>query len=121
MNELLTGGISVPWNLAACLLIGVWLMFTRLTLGSDGSMANADHLIGSLIVTVTVTAFAEIARPLRFLNMAFGIALLITPFAYGAGWPATLASLVCGVGLVVLSARRGPVRNRYGSWSKVIV
>ncbi len=115
------GGVSVPWNLALCLLIGAWLMFTRITLGSDGAMANADHLIGALVLTVTVSAFAEVARPLRFLNMAFGVALLITPFAYGAAWPATLASLVCAAGLIVLNARRGPIRNRYGGWSKVIV
>jgi hypothetical protein len=120
-KEMLRGGVNVPLNLALCLLIGAWLMFTRITLGSDGSMANADHLIGALVLTVTVTAFAEIARPLRFLNMALGVALLITPFAYGAAWPATLASLLCGVALIALSARRGPVRNSYGAWSKVIV
>jgi nucleoside-diphosphate-sugar epimerase/uncharacterized membrane protein len=121
VQEMSTGGVSVPWNLALCLLIGALLMFTRITLGSDGAMANADHLIGALVLTVTVSAFAEVARPLRFLNMAFGVALLITPFAYGAAWPATLASLVCGAALIVLSARRGPIRNRYGGWSKVIV
>ena len=69
-----------------CLLIGVWLMLTRLTLGSAGGMANADHLIGALVLTVTRERLAEVARPLRFLNMALGAALLITPFAYGAGW-----------------------------------
>ena len=121
VQEMSTGGVSVPWNLALCLLIGTWLMFTRITLGADGGMANADHLIGALVLTVTVTAFAEVARPLRFLNMAFGLALLITPFAYGAAWPATLASLVCGAALIALSLRRGPVRNRYGGWSTVIV
>jgi nucleoside-diphosphate-sugar epimerase len=121
VNEMLSGGVSMPWNLAVCLLIGVWLMFTRVTLGSDGGLANADHLIGALVLTFTVSAFAEIARPLRFLNMGFGLALLITPFAYGAPWLATLTYLLCGVGLIALSIRRGPVRNRYGSWSQLIV
>jgi nucleoside-diphosphate-sugar epimerase/uncharacterized membrane protein len=121
VKQMCTGGVSIPWNLALCLLIGAWLMFTRVTLGSEGSMANADHLIGALLITVTVSAFAEVARPLRFLNMAFGLALLITPFAYGAAWPATLASIVCGTALIVLSIRRGPIRHRYGGWSKLIV
>ena len=121
VRETLSGGVGMPWNLGLCLVIGVWLMLTRITLGSDGGMADADHLIGALVLTFTVSAFAEIARPLRFLNMAFGAALLITPFAYGAGGLATLASLVCGAGLIGLSVRRGPVRNRYGSWSRVIV
>jgi hypothetical protein len=121
VKEMCTGGVSIPWNLALCLLIGAWLMFTRVTLGSAGSMANADHLIGALVLTVTVSAFAEVARPLRFLNMAFGLALLIMPFAYGASWPATLGSIVCAIALIALSVRRGPIRHSYGGWSKVIV
>jgi hypothetical protein len=90
-------------------------------LGSEGGMANADHLIGALVLTVTVSALAEVARPLRFLNMALGAALLVTPFAYGAGWPATVASLMCGVALIALSIRRGRIENRYGAWSRLLV
>jgi nucleoside-diphosphate-sugar epimerase len=121
LAEMSSGGVGLPWNLAVCLLIGVWLMFTPVTLGSDGGMANADHLIGSLVLTVTVCALAEVARPLRFVNMAFGLTLLITPFTYGAGWPATVVSLICGAALIALSVRRGRIRNRYGSWSRLIV
>jgi hypothetical protein len=121
VNEMLSGGVGAPWNLVLCLVIGIWLMLTRITLGSEGGMANADHLIGALVLTFTVTAFAEIARPLRFLNIAFGLALLITPFAYGAGWLTTVASLACGMGLIALSVPRGRIRNRYGSWNQVIV
>jgi hypothetical protein len=84
-------------------------------------MANADHLIGALVVTFTVSAFAEVARPLRFLNVAFGVALLITPFVYGADGLATVASALCGIALIALSVPRGPVRHRYGGWSRVIV
>jgi nucleoside-diphosphate-sugar epimerase len=121
LGEIAGGGVALPWNLAVCLLIGVWLMFTRITLGSEGGMANADHLIGALALTVTVAALAEVARPLRFLNMALGTALLVTPFGYGAGWPATVASLICGVALIALSVRRGRIRNRYGAWNRLIV
>jgi hypothetical protein len=121
LAEIASGGVGLPWNLALCLVIGVWLMFTRITLGSDGGMANADHLIGSLVLTVTVSALAEVARPLRFVNMAFGLALLITPFTYGVDWPATMASLVCGIALIALSVRRGRIRSSYGSWDRFIV
>ena len=121
LAEIASGGVGLPWNLALCLVIGVWLMFTRITLGSDGGMANADHLIGSLVLTVTVSALAEVARPLRFVNMAFGLALLITPFTYGVDWPATVASLVCGIALIALSVRRGRIRSSYGSWDRFIV
>ena len=34
---------------------------------------------------------------------------------------ATVASLVCGGALVALSIRRGPIRERYGHWTRLIV
>ncbi len=121
IKEMLTGGVTLPWNLALCILIGVWLMFTRLTLDASGSMANADHLIGSLIVTVTVTALAESVRVLRLINLVFALALFITPFVYGASLTATVASIVAGSLLFVLTLPRGTIRCSYGAWDKFIV
>lgn len=120
-NDMFTGGVGLPWNLAVCTLIGIWLMFTRLTLGTDGGMADADHLIGSLVITVSVIAYAEISRVVRFVNIGFGVALLVTPFAYGAALPTTFASLACGILLIALSMRRGPVRKRWGSFDRFVV
>ncbi len=96
-------------------------MLTRLTVGAEGALANADHLIGALAITVAVTAFAEVGRAVRFLNVLFGIALLIVPFAFGASMPVMWSELVCGVLLILLSLRRGPIRNPYGTWKRVIV
>ncbi|QBR83402.1 NAD-dependent epimerase/dehydratase family protein [Legionella israelensis] len=121
IKDMLSGGVTFPWNLMLCLLIGIWLMFTRITLDATGSMANADHLIGSLIITVTVTALAESVRIVRFINLIFAIALLITPFAYGADALATIASLICGVLLFLLTLPRGKIVSSYGAWEKIIV
>ena len=96
-------------------------MFTRATLGAEGGMANADHLIGALALTVVSLAAAEVARPLRFLLIPLGAALLVTPFVNGAGALATGASLACGVGLILLSLRRGPITQRYATWQKWMV
>ena len=84
-------------------------------------MANSDHLIGSLVLTVISLAAAEVARPLRFLNIPLGFALSATPFIYGASLTATVASVACGAALVALSIRRGPIREKYGSWSRLVV
>jgi len=54
-------------------------MLTRLVFGTSGSMANSDHLIGALTITVAIIATAEVARPLRFINALFGIWLVIAP------------------------------------------
>ncbi len=121
VKDMIGGGLTTPWNLLAAIAIGIWLMFTRLTLGAEGGMANADHLIGSLVVTTSVIALAETARPLRLLNIGFGTALMITPFAYGASAVQIIAGLAAGVALIALSFRRGPVKNRYGVWSKFII
>ncbi|GAA3947136.1 vitamin K epoxide reductase family protein [Allohahella marinimesophila] len=113
--------LRLPWNLALCLLIGLWLMLTRLTLGHGGDMANADHLIGALVLTVVITALAEAARAVRFLLIPLGLALFATPFMYDAGILSIVSSLVCGVLLMVLSLPRGKIRHQYGSWNRLVV
>ena len=120
VRDMLSGGVNLPWNLAACMAIGVWLMCTRLTLDAAGSMANADHLIGSLAITVSVIACAEVARTARFLNVALGLALFVTPFLYEASGAQLAASMACGAALIALSARRGRVSGRYAGWNRYI-
>jgi nucleoside-diphosphate-sugar epimerase/uncharacterized membrane protein len=121
LRDAVTGGVGLPWNLGLCILIGIWLMFTRLTLGVDGSIANTDHLIGSLVLTATVTALAEIARPVRLLNTGFGMALLIVPFVLGAPWISIASSTVCGILLILLSLQRGRIREKWGSLGRYII
>ena len=120
MRDIVSGGVNLPWNLALSILLGVWLMFTRLTLGAEGSMANVDHLIGALAVTVSVIACAEVARTARFLNIALGLALLVTPFVYETSGAQMFAALACGLGLMALSVRRGRVQERYAGWNRYI-
>ncbi|HEX7028198.1 MAG TPA: vitamin K epoxide reductase family protein, partial [Gammaproteobacteria bacterium] len=79
-------GVSLSWPLVFSALIGVWLMFTRLTYGNEGAMADSDHLVGALIVTVAVIALAEVARALRFINVLLGAWLIAAPWLLdGAG------------------------------------
>lgn len=121
LGAMWSGGVSLPWNLAAAAAIGLSLLVTRLTFGAEGAMANADHLIGALTLTVVSLAAAEVARALRFLLIPLGAALLVTPFLYGASGTATIASLLCGLGLILLSLRRGRIGQRYGNWQRLIV
>lgn len=120
LREMLSGGITLPWNLMGCILIGIWLMFTRITLEATGPMANSDHLIGCLIITITITALAETVRILRLLNLFLAVALFITPFIYHASSWGVFASLVSGALLFFLSIPRGKIRSSYGTWDKVI-
>ena len=84
-------------------------------------MANADHIIGSLVITVVVIALAETGRAARFALIPLGAALLVTPFVYGAGGISIAASIICGALLIGLSLRKGNIHNSYGLWDKAIV
>jgi nucleoside-diphosphate-sugar epimerase len=121
VGDMVGGGVSLPWNLALSALIGLWLLFTRLTFGSAGAMANADHAIGFLVLTVVSVASSEVARPARYVNMVLGLALVATPFLYDADLAATINSIACGVALFGLARRRGPILQRYGTWTQWIV
>jgi uncharacterized membrane protein len=121
LREMAAGGVSAPWNLIACIAIGVWLMLSRVTVGSEGRAADADHVIGALVLTVSITALAEVARPARFVNVLLGAASLALGLVF---WPnpwAALSSAACGAALIGLSFRRGPILSRYGTWDKRIV
>ena len=121
IKNMVGGGVSLPWNLALAALIGLSLLFTRITLGADGSLANAHHVIGSLVLTVVSIAAAEVARPVRYLSVPLGALLIAAPFMFVASMVTTVVSMVLGAGLVVLSIRRGPIRERYGNWNRLII
>ncbi len=119
--DMWTGGVSLPWNLALCLLIGAWLMLTRLTLGTDGNLANADHLIGALALTVTVTATAEVGRAVRFLNVPLGLGACLMPLILGGSLIQIACGILAGLGLIAFAIPRGSVKQRYGKSEGMIL
>lgn len=120
LRDMLGGGVNLPWSLALSAAIGLSLMFSRVTLGAEGSLANVHHVAGALALTVVSIAAAEVARPLRWLNVPIGIALLAVAFLLPMGWPLAAYTALCGAALVLLSIPRGPIRERYGAWSRWI-
>ncbi|MDP8994591.1 MAG: NAD-dependent epimerase/dehydratase family protein [Pseudomonadota bacterium] len=120
VREMVLGGVNLPWNLGIAAALGLWLLFTRATLGAEGAMADADHLIGSLVLTVVSVAAAEVARPVRLLLIPLGLALAAMPFLVGASGTQTIHGVAVGLLIAALSLRRGTVRARYGSWSRIV-
>lgn len=116
-------GVTVPWTLVASCIIGAWLMFSRLIFGTAGALANSDHLVGAMIITIAVCATAEVARPLRFLNLPFGLWLIAAPWLLGgATTGAVLNDAVAGLVVVGLSLPRGKrSKEHYGSWDQYVV
>ena len=120
LRNMLAGGVNLPWNLGLAALIGLALLFTRLWPGVDGNLAHAHHVIGSLVLTVVSISAAEVARPVRWLNVLLGAGLMASPFLFAGNTAALLVSLVAGAALMALSIRRGAVHQRYGTWDRVI-
>lgn len=104
VRDIMGGGVTLPWTLAVSAAIGIWLMCTRLTLGNEGTMANVDHIIGALVVTVSVTACAKVAHGVRWANLPLGAVLLVAPFLIDAlSSTQMMAALLAGAALIVLN------------------
>lgn len=114
-------GISLPWNFVASAAMGLWLMFAPAIFGSNASAADADHLLGALIVTGSVILFAEVARPFRWLNLLLGMAVIAAPFFSSGNNTASITNdIVAGLLVMILNVRRGPILERYGLWNRYL-
>lgn len=116
-------GTTLPWTLVASSALGIWLMFTRLAFGTEGTMANSDHLIGALVITISFIAMAEVGRPVRFINVLFGLWLIAAPW-FLDGIQSDLAawnSMITGLVITVLAIPKGTIKSTYAAWDRYIV
>ena len=116
-------GVTVPWTLGMSAAIGLFLMLSRAILGNAMPLAGSDHLVGALVLTTAVIAWAEVARPLRFLNIGFGLWLIVAPWFLDGGTIAgSLIGVISGIALIALSLPLGKrSAEHYGSWDRYIV
>jgi nucleoside-diphosphate-sugar epimerase/uncharacterized membrane protein len=116
-------GVTLPWTLVVSAGLGVWLMLSRLVLGTEPPLADTDHLIGALVITVSVIAMAEVVRPLRLLNLALGAWLILSPWLTDGGSVSGIVSnQIVGLAILALSLPRGGrSQEHYGSWDRFIV
>jgi hypothetical protein len=121
LKSIVGGGVSLPWNLALAGLIGVSLLFTRVTLDAVGGLADAHHIIGCAVLTVVAIAAADVARPARALNAVLGVGLMFVTLLLDADKLQVMVTLGLGIALVLLSVRRGPILERYGAWNRLLV
>lgn len=119
--ESMVWGVTLPWNLLASGAVGLWLMFAPTVLGSTGTVAHSDHLVGALIVTAAVISLAEVGRATRFINMLFGAWVIAAPWLLeGAATGAAWNGLIAGILVILLSMRRGGISERYGDFERFI-
>lgn len=114
-------GLSTPWSLLGSAALGGWLMVSPALLAAHGAMANSDHLIGALVITFALIAWAEVGRAVRFVNVLLGLWVLAAPWLLpGASASEHGVDLAVGLALIAASLPRGEIRERYGSWGRFI-
>lgn len=118
-----TWGVTFPWPLLALCVVGAVLMFSPLLFDATGRLADSNHLVGALVITITGIAAAEVARPLRFLNVVLGLWLIASPWLLAdvrlnVAWHVVIAGLLV-IGLSLPRGRRS--QQHYGSWDRFVV
>jgi hypothetical protein len=74
------------------------------------------------VITVSITALAESARPARFINMLLAVPLMAAPWMLDGGSRiADWAGVAAGLLLILASVPRGEIEHRYGNWSRYLV
>ncbi len=123
VREFLTGGVTFPWTLVASTGLGALLMATPLIFGTEAPLYYSDHIAGCLAIMIAVTALAEVARAVRFLNVLLGAWIVFAPFLIpGGSTVATVAGIVIGLSLIGLSLPRGARSDEhYGGWDRAII
>ncbi|MEZ4616082.1 MAG: vitamin K epoxide reductase family protein [Caldilineaceae bacterium] len=115
-------GMSLPWTLGLTTLLGIWLMVTPALLGDTARMADSDHLIGALVITISVISMAEVVRAGRYFNGLLGLWIVASPFVVsGASSGGVVNAVIVGLLITALTIPRGVVREEYGLWNKYVV
>ena len=111
-----------PWNLFLISAIGLWTMASPDILVFSGTIADSSHITGALVFTFGIISMSEVARPVRFINILFGLWLAAAPFIFsGNGDTVMWNGIVCGVALILLCFPKGKIEDQRGSFDKHIL
>jgi len=116
-------GFTLPWNLVASLALGIWLMFTPAVLGTRGELAMSYFILGPIVVAISVLAFAEVLRSVRYVNILCGLLLILGPWLvpHVCMKCCIATSWIVGFLILILALRRGKISGKYGTWNRFIL
>lgn len=112
---------TIPWNLLISAILGIWLIVSPYILAAPGYEAHHEQIIGALIVTFSVIAIGEVSRSVRFLNMVLGLWIIAAGGFFFVDSSMSLNNGIVGTLAILLNLRRGAVKERHGSWDKLII
>ncbi len=109
-------GATLPVTLVLSVIVGIWLMVYR---GNVHELDVANHILGAFVCLFSITAFAEVCRSVRLLNILLAIVVAVLPWYFGAAnsvWTSSFVAIV----LALVSIPKGSVYQRYGSLQRFI-
>jgi len=117
-------GMSAPITLTVSAIIGVALVMLPawFHIPIKASVADVNHLCGSLIVVFAVISMGEVVRAGRYLNVLLGLAVAVLPwFIDDADIMVKVIDGVAGLAVAALAIPKGIVKEQYGLWNKYVV
>jgi hypothetical protein len=112
--------VPPPFLLASAIISASLLAAPHYLNITDAAAVNC-FIVGALLVTFSVMAFAEVCRSVRLFNIllcAWLVASLM--FLPGYSQTAVFALAAASIAITLLSIPRGRIMYRYGSWTKFI-
>lgn len=103
------------WPRIINIITGLWLMVAPAIFQFDRKVANNDHIVGPLIISVAVISICDVVRNFRYVNTAAGLWLVLAPWiiAYDDN-TAAVNSVICGLLTIGLSLIKGKLDNQFG-------
>lgn len=116
-------GMSAPWTLIISALLGIGLVALPDSMGVPikASLADVNHLCGSLIVVFAIICMGEVVRAGRYVNVLLGLAVAILPWIFGENFSAIkIIDSMAGLVVAALAVPRGIKKEQYGLWDKYV-
>ena len=108
------------WARIVNIAAGIWLMFAPWALGLQDPAAGSDRTVGPLIVTFAIMAIWEVLRPLRWVNFAFAVWLVVIPVFWNFPLRAVINDVVIGLLVAGLALVRGSLTQKFGGgWRSI--
>ncbi len=105
----------------ASVVVGLWVMASPGVLGLAGGERTAAHILGPIVVALSVIAVSGVTRAVRWAIIVPGVALAILPWLMRFDPAVALMFAGCGIAVALLAFVRGPLDERYGGgWAALL-
>lgn len=108
-------GMTFPKGLVGASLLGIAMMALPTLFNIQSLVAKLDPILGAFIIVVSVIAFSEMARSLRWINCGFAVLLLAaTGYSFSTiHYLLSLAHLVIAFLIALCSIPKGKIKERF--------